>query len=165
MSAIVVSNYVSSETSSEFGSGSQVFATVVSGVANDAESVRPLSGSSVLARRKQGSTPRGFVVKRRLKGILMEAHGDTWRVVFVENGEKIPYDLPAERLRKAGIETRYQPFEMDEMEPIQNELAGKIYRFRPLAEAKDAFLEILPLDPERQRKRDLILARFGKSQS
>jgi len=68
-------------------------------------------------------------------------------------------------MRKVGIVARFQPFEMDEMVPLQAGVAGKLYRFLPLANAKDAFVETLTLDPERQKKRDRIFARFGKSQT
>ena len=41
---------------------------------------------------------------------------------------------------------------------------AKGYRFRPLAGTEEAFMEELNLDPERQRLRDVIFAKFGKSQ-
>jgi len=131
------------------------------GIAYDA---RPLSNETRHSRRDKMREKRDFIVKRRLKGFIADAHGETWRVIFVEKGEKIPYDLPANYLRKAGVEQRYQPFEMDELEPTDPTLSGKVYRFRPLAPTNSAILESLPLDPERERKRNLILKKFKNPQ-
>ena len=38
------------------------------------------------------------------------------------------------------------------------------YRFLALAKPTDVFLDVLELDAERQRKRDLILNKLGKAQ-
>ena len=103
-----------------------------------------------------------FIVTRKLKGYVANNESETWRVIFVVDGKEVPYDVPRDNLYKAGIQVRYQPFEMMELRPASSELSGKIYRFRPLAKTSDAQLETLPLDPERQRKYDLILERFGK---
>ena len=108
---------------------------------------------------------RNFIVTKKLKGFVSQNDGEIWRVVFIDNGKEVPYELPASRLHRAGIQARYQPFEMDELQPISRDMAGKVYRFRPLAKANDVFIETLPLDSDRQRKYDLIIARLGKSKS
>jgi hypothetical protein len=106
---------------------------------------------------------KGFSLKRRLKGFISEAIGETWKAVFVVNKEEIPYELPAKELKQSGIKERYQPFEMDEFIPTIPGMIGKVYQFRPLAKSTAATLETLKLDSEQIRKRDLILARFKKA--
>lgn len=106
---------------------------------------------------------KNFTVKRRLKGIVEENSGESWRVVFLENGKPFHYELPSTHLKEVGVELVNQPFEMDELVPRRPGLSGKLYRFRALAASDDAFLEFLPLDAERQRKRGAILAKFKKS--
>lgn len=165
MSTAVISGGSFGPATVQFDSGTLAVGAVRTSVNQHVERVRPLSVDSVQSQRSRRNEFRDFIVKRRLKGFVTDTQGETWRVTFVENRQEIPYDLPADKLRKAGIEALYQPFEMDELEPIRSEFSGKIYRFRPLAEAKDAFLETLPLDSDRQRKRDLILAYFRKSQT
>lgn len=104
-------------------------------------------------------------VKRRLKGFLVELLSNEARVAFVENGELIFYDLPAEQLRRAGIEVRNQPFQMDEVE-VEDEDGNCIvgYRFLALAKPSDAYIETLRFDEERKRKRALVLKEFGQAQ-
>ena len=46
----------------------------------------------------------------------MELQANEARVAFVENGQTVFYDLPADQIRRAGIEVRNQPFQMDEIE-------------------------------------------------
>ena len=106
---------------------------------------------------------KGLRLKRRLKGFVTEAHGENWKVLFVINGEQVPYELPSKELKHAKIEERYQPFEMDEFVPSAPGLAGKLYKFRPLAKTAAAALETLELDPEQTKKRDLILGRSKKA--
>ncbi len=102
---------------------------------------------------------------RRLKGFVVEVHGVDARVAFVENGQTILYDLPADQLRSAGITVKNQPFQMDEVEMlVGNEGWFVGYRFLPLAKLEDAFIETLNLDDERKRKRDLIFKEFANSQ-
>lgn len=103
--------------------------------------------------------------KRRLKGFLVELQGNEARVAFVENGETTFYDMPADQIRRAGIEVRNQPFQMDEVE-TQDENGNLIvgYRFLALAKPSDAYIETLKFDDERRRKRALILKEFGKAQ-
>jgi hypothetical protein len=104
-------------------------------------------------------------VLRRLKGFLSEVQGADARVVFVENGQTISYDLPAEQLRHAGITAKNQPFQMDEVEMQAGDEGWFVgYRFLPLAKPSDAYIETLNLDDERKRKRDLIFKEFANSQ-
>ena len=117
-----------------------------------------------LSGRKADEGTRPWRVVRRLRGLVLDNHGDSWLVGFEVKGELIEYEIPAERLRKRGITVRHQPFEMDEMVSVDPEVEGKLYRFCPLATPDEAFVEELNLDPERQRLRDLIFAKFGKSQ-
>ncbi len=103
--------------------------------------------------------------KRRLKGFLVELQGNEARVAFVENGETVFYDLPADQIRRAGIELRNQPFQMDEIE-TKDEHGSLIvgYRFLALAKPSDAYIETLNFDDERKRKRAFILKEFGQAQ-
>lgn len=160
MSAVVVSGLRSSSTETPEISGT----TVATSRANPMEfpAIRVHSPS----RRRVDTTKqslRDFIVSRKLKGYVANNESSVWRVVFVIDGKEVHYDIPGENLRKAGIQVRYQPFEMDELRPSSPDLSGKIYRFRPLAKTSDAQIETLPLDAERQRKYDLILGRFGKA--
>ncbi|MBI2925925.1 MAG: hypothetical protein HYY24_09500 [Verrucomicrobia bacterium] len=121
---------------------------------------RKPSGTDAHSRREVVRT------KRRLKGFLVEFQSDEARVAFVENGETVFYDLPADQIRRAGIKVRNQPFQMDEIE-TEDEHGCLIvgYRFLPLAQPSDAYIETLDFDDERKRKRDLILKEFAKAQS
>ena len=103
---------------------------------------------------------RRWRVVRRLRGMVLNNQGESWLVGFEVNGELVEYELPAERLRHHGIKMRHQPFEMDEVVSVDPEVEAKGYRFRALAGPDEAFLEELSLDPERQRLRDLILAKL-----
>ncbi len=114
-----------------------------------------------------GATGKKSIVRvlRRLKGFLIEMQGADARVAFVENGQTIHYDLPAEQLRHAGISARNQPFQMDEVEMQAGDEGWFVgYRFLPLAKPSDAYIETLDLDDERKRKRDLIFKEFANSQ-
>ena len=104
-------------------------------------------------------------VIRRLQGFLIEFQDTDAKVAFVQDGQTILYFLPSKSLRQSGIIAQNQPFEMDEVE--MESPCGPIfgYRFRPLAKPSDGFVETVELDPERQRKRDLIFKRFGKTQN
>ena len=94
----------------------------------------------------------------------MELQSDEARVAFVENGQTVFYDLPADQIRRAGIKVRNQPFQMDEIE-TEDEHGSPIvgYRFVALTKPSDAYIETLNFDDERKRKRDLILKEFGKA--
>ena len=122
--------------------------------------VRPLSGRG----RRVGEGGRQWRPVRCLRGLVLDNQGESWLVGFDVKGELVEYELPAERLRKHGITMRHQPFQMDELESLDPEVEAKGYRFLALAGSNDAFVEELSLDPERQRLRDLIFAKFGKSQ-
>ncbi len=101
-----------------------------------------------------------------MRGFLIEFQNNEARVAFVENGETILYDLPAEQFRKAGIKVRNQPFQMDEVEIEMGPGAIVVgYQITALATASDAYLQTLSFDEERKRKRALILKEFGKSQT
>jgi len=165
MSTVAVSSYHFSESSVQLGSGASTGVLAHPMVSLEMDPVRPLSGQPTRKPSSGHQELRHFVVKRRLKGFVIDTQGETWRVIFQDGNQQVAYDLPSERLRKFGIKSRYQPFEMDELESTLPDISGKVYRFRPLAAAKDVFLETLPLDSERQRKYDLILARFGKSKA
>ena len=93
----------------------------------------------------------------------MEMQTKEARVAFVDDDKTVLYDLPAEQLRKAGIEVINQPFQMDEIE-MEADDGGWIigYRFLSLAKPSDAYIEPLSFDAERKRKRDLILKEFAK---
>ena len=108
---------------------------------------------------------RAVRTKRRLKGFLVELQSNEARVAFVENGQTVFYDLPADQIRHAGIEVRNQPFQMDEIE-TEDEHGSLIvgYRFLALAKPSDAYIETLNFDDERKRKRALILKEFGQAQ-
>lgn len=126
-------------------------------------SIRRAAGANASRRRP-------VRIKRRIKGFLVElesANSKTKeaRVAFIENGQMVLYDLPGDQIRNAGITVPNQPFEMDEVE-TEDETGAIIwgYRFKALAEPSDAYIQTLPLDDERKRKRDLILRTFGKTQ-
>jgi hypothetical protein len=92
--------------------------------------------------------------------------GDDARVAFVDNGQKIFYDLPAEHLRNAGITIQNQPFQMDEIKNKSDDGSWTVgYRFLALAKASDAEIEVLKFDEERKRKRDIIFQEFSKAQT
>lgn len=147
----------SSDASSGVALGYSYAPTSVEGVVR----VHPLSGRR---ERKTDEGGRQWRVVRRLRGLVLDNHGDSWLVGFDVKGELVEYELPAARLRKHGITMRHQPFQMDEMESLDPEVEAKGYRFRALAGPDEAFVEELTLDPERQRLRDLIFAKFGKPQ-
>ena len=114
--------------------------------------------------RKADEGARPWRVVRRLRGLVLDNQGESWLVGFEVKGELVEYEMPADQLRKHGITMRHQPFQMDEVVSVDPDVEAKGYRFRPLAGSNEAFLEELNLDPERQRLRDLIFAKFGKSQ-
>jgi hypothetical protein len=116
---------------------------------------------SEVADRKQRVNP-----KRRLRGFLVEMQTDNARVAFVENGQTILYDLPAEHLRNAGITVQNQPFQMDEMENKAEDGAWCVgYRFLALAKPSDAEVEVLEFDEKRKHKRDIIRQEFSKAKT
>jgi len=123
---------------------------------------RPARKSSAADSQRRKRSVR---TKRRFKGFLVELQSDEARVAFVEDGKTVFYDLPADQIRRAGIKVRNQPFQMDEIE-TEDEHGSLIvgYRFLPLAQASDAYIETLSFDDERKRKRDFILKEFGKAQ-
>ena len=104
-------------------------------------------------------------VIRRMTGFLVEMQSKDARVAFVEAGQTILYDLPAEQLRSSGIEVKNQPFQMDEIEIRTDDGIAIGYRFKPLANKSDAYIETLQFDEERKRKRDLILKEFSKTKT
>jgi hypothetical protein len=118
-----------------------------------------LSGRS---ERKDRADERRWRVVRRLRGLALDNQGESWLVGFEINGKLVEYELPAARLSKRGIKMRHQPFEMDEVVSADPGVEDKGYRFRPLAGPNESFVEELRLDPERQRLRDLIFAKFGR---
>ncbi|MGA2176206.1 MAG: hypothetical protein ABSH38_14615 [Verrucomicrobiota bacterium] len=130
---------------------------------SDSFKFRP-AGSSLSSKvtdKKQRVNP-----KRRLRGFLVEMQTDNARVAFVDNGQTILYDLPAEHLRKAGITAQNQPFQMDEIENMDEDGAWCVgYRFLALAKASDAEIEVLKFDGERKRKRDIIFQEFSKAKA
>ena len=105
--------------------------------------------------RKTSTTPsdrpkQKIRTKRRMRGFLIEFQNNEARVAFVENGETILYDLPAEQFRKAGIKVRNQPFQMDEVEIEMGPGAIVVgYQITALATASDAYLQTLSFDEER----------------
>ena len=103
-------------------------------------------------------------VLRRMQGFLIEMTGLEAKVAFVEAGATHEYYLPSSHLRGAGITAENQPFQMDEVE-IKTE-GGVIvgYEFQPLAKPADAFPDSFALDPERERKRNLIFKTFGHAE-
>lgn len=162
MSAAIAIN--SSGTASHvLGSGSVAVGSPRGEASVYKASFRSLGTIGVAHASSEVKQLRQFTVKRRLKGFLSEVHGTTCRAIFVVNGKEVPYDLPAKQLKQAGVEVRYQPFEMDELEPNISGVAGKVYRFRASAKSNDVTMEMIPLDPERIRKRDLIFAKLKKA--
>lgn len=107
-------------------------------------------------RPSRGGAPRWRVL-RKFRGFIVEPSGEEWTVAFVDKGQVIEYTFPAETLKKHGISFQFQPFEMEEIESTDPEVSGVCYRYRPLAESKDVFLDHVELDSERQRLRQLIL--------
>jgi len=163
MSAAVVSSiYQPVQNFEDYGSGASAVGLFGVDRQQGAVGVRVISEAGA-KETKPDIELRNFIVTKKLKGFISQNDGDTWRVTFIHNGKESPYDLPAGHLKKAGVSERYQPFEMDELQPLSPDVAGKVYRFRPLAKAADVFNETLPLDSERQRKYDLIIARLQKS--
>jgi hypothetical protein len=126
--------------------------------------VRVHAASTAPRKREPQKTPQSRVL-RRLKGFLVETQGLDSRVVFVSEGEAVQYYLPTVQLEKAGITAPNQPFEMDEFEMETDGEGYAIgYRFLALAKPSDVFPDVLELDAERQRKRDLIFKKIGKAQ-
>ena len=164
MSAVVVSSsYEPTRTLHDYESGASAVGVIE--ISRERKDIRAIREPASPKELKPEAAPRNLMVTRKLKGFVSQNTGEIWRVIFIDNGKNVPYDLPAARLYKAGIRERYQPFEMDELQPISPDIVGKVYRFRPLAKATDVFNETLPLDPERQRKYDLIIARLAKSKA
>jgi hypothetical protein len=130
------------------------------------ELVKFRAAVSNLTTASTGKKKKAINPKRRLRGFLVEMQSDDARVAFVDNGQTILYDLPAEHLRKAGVTVKNQPFQMDEIEG-QSESGGYSieYRFLPLAKASDAEIEVLKFSEERKRKRDLIFNEFSKAKA
>ena len=95
---------------------------------------------------------------KRVQGFLIETQGEESKVGIVENGELATYIFPVKLLRTNGIDLKNQPFEMDEVLVTENNAAALVYRFRPLADAKDAYKEGVALDDDRRRKLALLLA-------
>lgn len=122
-----------------------------------------LQYSPVNKQRKRDERKEAPRVLRRMQGFLIEIDGDQARVAFVENGQTIQYDLPADQLRRNGIIVRNQPFQMDEIEVKLERGFAVGYRFEPLAKPSDGYAETLNFDAERKRKRDVILRAVGKT--
>ena len=117
------------------------------------------------SRRQQKNRKSEWKVVRRLRGIVLDTEGETWKVAFIDNGEAIEYEMPAESLRKQGIKMALQPFEMDEVTSCDREIQDSVgYRFRPLADTRAAVMEPFELSPEHKELRDLILAKFSNPQ-
>lgn len=111
------------------------------------------SGISGLEGRGPTETSRPLErVLRRFDGVLLEMGGEDAKVALFEKRQKYEYWLPAGPLRKAGIEVRGQPFEMDECEAIGQGECRVSYCYRAAAEKKDAYREILDLDEDRKKK-------------
>ena len=128
------------------------------------DSIRVHVASAAPKKRESSRAPQTRVL-RRLKGFLVETQGLDSRVAFVSDGEAVQYYLPTTQLKKAGITSPNQPFEMDEFEMEADGGGYAIgYRFLALAKPSDVFPDVLELDAERQRKRDLIFKKFGKAQ-
>jgi hypothetical protein len=104
-------------------------------------------------------------ILRRMTGFLVEMGTQEARVAFIDNGQQILYDLPADQLRKSGVEIKNQPFQMDEIEVSTDEGLIVGYRFQPLAKKTDAYIETLNFDKDRRRKRALILKEFSKAKA
>lgn len=117
--------------------------------------------TSAVADKRKLANP-----KRRLRGFLVEMQPDNARVAFVDNGQTVLYDLPAEHLRNAGITVQNQPFQMDETENKDEDGAWCVgYRFLALAKPSDAEIDVLQFDEERKRKRDIIFQEFSNPQT
>jgi len=99
-------------------------------------------------------------VLRRMHGFLIEVVGSEAKVGFVDGNNTHEYYLPASQLTRSGITAENQPFEMTEIEMKTD--GGMIvgYEFRALAQPSDAFPDSFGLDPDRERKRDLIFDTF-----
>lgn len=103
-------------------------------------------------------------VLRRLHGFLIDIGQTEAKVAFVEGDATYEYYLPAMQLRAAKITAENQPFEMDEFVSKTDDETTFGYVFRPLALPKDALAGSFALDPERERKRNLIFKAFGNAQ-
>jgi hypothetical protein len=100
---------------------------------------------------------------RKLLGFLIEENGAEARIGLVENGETYFYDLPYAPLRENGITAENQPFEMNEVE--MRFADGRVfvgYSYKPLASAKDAFVDNAIMTDERKRKLARIAKKFGQ---
>lgn len=99
-----------------------------------------------------------FKTLRRMRGFLVETNGAESKVVFVENGQKIIYFLPTDRLARCGVTVPNQPFQMDEVEfRPGHDAFGKGYIFRAIAEPQDAVKGDVLLDANRKAKLEAIL--------
>ena len=100
--------------------------------------------------------------KRRLRGFVIAFYGQEVRVGFVQADRSIvEYMLPAVSLKKAGITEENQPFEMDEIEETADSEYSLTYRYRPMAPADSAVIDILDTDERLSKLRDAALRRFG----
>lgn len=125
----------------------------------------PLENACVIVRsivpQSVRSTHVTKKVLRRMQGFLIDIIGEEAKVAFVESGATHEYYLPAKHLKEAGISSESQPFQMDEV-AIKTDRGAIIgYEFEPLAKPSDAFQDSFKLDPERERKRNLIFKTFG----
>jgi len=121
-----------------------------------------------LLSKRIPSTPkhRKNHVVRRLQGFLVQREGEEARVAFVENGKRFHYFLPMRPLEKSGITAENQPFEMDEIETMEEDGVLTIsHTFRPAAKAGEWFSDTVGLDPERKLKRSAIQRHFGHAKA
>lgn len=165
MSSVVLSDYRFSRSEET----SPVVGVTVSSAARAASeqtlTSRPYSAYESSPALSRERNKRGHVTSRRFQGIVTQNTGETWQVDFVENGKAVPFHVPAKNLREVGVTLLNQPFEMDELVPTEPGMSGKWYKFRPLAQVGDAFVDSIALDPERKRKRAFILSRLVESKA
>lgn len=104
--------------------------------------------------------------KRRLRGFLISTGEGQARVGFVqEDNSVVQYLLPEKNLRKAGITSINQPFEMDEIEQQVGDGFLSGYVFRPMAAADAVVTETFDADDDLAELRNAALCHFrGKAE-
>lgn len=110
------------------------------------------------SRRRTSREHRAKKVLRRFEGTLLSIDEGEARVLLFDREKRYEYILPADQLRKANIHIEHQPFEMDEVELVEEDgtyIVG--YQYRPAATCDDAFLDTLRLDDSRSEKLKSIL--------
>ena len=136
------------------------------GISSGTVGITPTRTEALFTREQLGRATRRIRVLRRLRGLVLEVGGEDVRVLLIDGEERVEYWLPAVPLRKARITEQHQPFEMDEFETTEEDGSYATgYRYRPLAEADAVFSDVLDIDAEHRRRRDVILQKLGNAEA